>query len=73
MTLFFWLALGSRLLGAAFVVLLIAGGVSRMRRSRPHLTFRRRHVQAIAAGRFARGEIDADSYRRLRDDLKDLL
>ena len=73
MTLTLLLALSSRLLGTAFFVLLIAGIVSRVRRLRPHLAFRRRHVQAVAAGRFARGELDADAFRRLRDDLKDLV
>lgn len=66
-----WLLLAaSGLCGAVFVILLVAGVVSRGRRG---LWLRRRGfavAAARAAERFARGEIDESAYRRLRDDLR---
>jgi uncharacterized membrane protein len=64
------LLLASGLCGAVFVILLIAGALSRARRG---LWMRRRGfavAAARAAERFARGEIDAEAYRTLRDDLR---
>lgn len=66
-----WLLLAaSGLCGAVFVVLLIAGLVSRGRQG---LWLRRRGfavAAARAAERYARGEIGAAAYRVLRDDLR---
>ena len=68
----FWLLAASRILGLLFFVLLAWGMAARFRHRRPFLAFRRRQVQALAAGRFARGEIDEATYRQLRTDLRDL-
>jgi uncharacterized membrane protein len=65
-----WLFAASGLCGALFVILLIAGVISR---ARAGLWLRRRGftlAAARAAERFARGEIDGTAYRRLRDDLR---
>jgi uncharacterized membrane protein len=65
-----WLLAASGLSGAVFFILLVAGAASRARRG---LWFRRRGLMlasARAAERFARGEIDAEAFRRLRDDLR---
>ncbi|MEI6108413.1 MAG: hypothetical protein WCR49_15580 [Opitutae bacterium] len=72
MTPFLALFLASKFLGVPFVLLLIVGGLRRMRGRFNPLGHRRRSVQMTAAGRFARGEIDAATYRQIRDDLKDL-
>jgi uncharacterized membrane protein len=65
-----WLLAASGLAGIVFFALLAGGLLSRARRG---LWFRRRGfaVAALrAAERFARGEIDGETYRRLRDDLR---
>jgi len=71
MTTLFWLMAASQFLGALFLVFLVGGLAYRLPRLRSPWAVRRQ-IHNAAAGRFIRGEIDADAYRRLRDDLKDL-
>ena len=61
-------AVAARVLGFLFAALVVLGLWSRRGRFRQAWGFR----QALhrAGQRFARGEIDAQTYRRLRDDLR---
>ena len=73
MTLSIAVFVAARVLAGLFFLLLIVGFFRRMAGRFHPRSFRRHEVRAIAASRYARGEISAENFRQIRDDLKDLL
>ncbi|MEI8093248.1 MAG: hypothetical protein WCG80_03475 [Spirochaetales bacterium] len=64
---------GAKLLAGLFVLLLVVGFFRRMGSQFGHGHFGRRRAVNLAGSRYAKGEITADEYRQIRDDLKETL
>lgn len=58
-----------RVLSSLFMILLLAGLIAAIYRRASPARFRRGEIMKISAMRYARGEIDADAYRIMNEDL----